>query len=209
MKKVNIIEPICYLYPHKDEIVASHPSMIGTWKVSRDLLKEKENSFFAPLLVDDIKREGMICYQSVCDILKITLNKKYQDFNWIGKQISEGDIQHQYGNLGCKVFDSIYHWNVINSLYISQLDWSWTLVNPISFKKQQSGMILDLWNRMSKNISFESIGNVFKEESFSLRKKCKDEFLNRFTHYWIDENGQIEDITKPVYSSKKIVHKSI
>ena len=205
--KIMIIEGICYLYPHKKELVATDLSMIGTWRTVLGLLNKNRNAFLAPLLVDDLKREDFIVYQTVENIVEKGINKKVKDLPWFGEQILESTIERQYGNLGCKLFDSIYHKDVLFSLFSLNLDWKWVMVHPEIFKEQQSGMLLDLWGIVSKSINFNSIGNKRQKKGDDVRNEIRDDFLSRFEHYWIDESGTIKEITKPIYLQKKIVHK--
>lgn len=206
---ISIIEGLIYLYPHKKEIFHTHPAMKGVWKTCQRLLKQKKNAVFAPLLVDDINRNGFSHVQSVDDILKEGMGRKYSDLPWLGGQIMEGKFEKQYGNLGCKAFDSLYHRDVILGLSFIGSDWTWTLVNPVNFKAQQAGMLENLWGMISEYISFPALGNIYKKDSNALRSELRDAFLARFTHVWIDDNGEVESVTKPVYRQKKITHKPI
>ena len=58
MSPITLIEGLAYLHPHQPEIVADHPAMRGVWTTCRHLLGQHQNSFLAPLLVDDISRVG-------------------------------------------------------------------------------------------------------------------------------------------------------
>ena len=204
--QLNIIEGLIYLYPHKKEIFHTHPAMKGTWRCVQKLLKQKKNSILAPLLVDDINRNGFSHIQSVDDILMEGMNRKYSDLPWLGGQIMESKFEKQYGNLGCKAFDSLYHRDVILGLILLDTDWTWTLVNPVNFKAQQAGMIENLWGMVSEYISFNELGSLQRRKGEEVRKDLRSNFLSHFNHYWIDDNGEIESITKPLYTNKKIHH---
>lgn len=207
--QLNIIEGLIYLYPHKKEIFHTHPAMKGTWRCVQKLLKQKKNSILAPLLVDDINRNGFSHVQSVDDILKEGMGRKYSDLPWLGGQIMESKFEKQYGNLGCKAFDSLYHKDAIFGLILLNQDWHWTLVNPVNFKAQQAGMIENLWGMVSEYISFPALGSLQKKDGQKVREELRSDFISHFTHYWIDDTGEVESITQPVYANKKVSHKII
>jgi hypothetical protein len=205
---IRIIEPVVYLYPHKEELLHSHAASKAMWRSCIKMLKDKD-SYLSPILIDDLKREGYIRFQSLDEILERTVNKKFSDLPWFGEMVLESSIKYQYGNLGCKLFDALYHKDIICSLFIMGQEWEWVVIHPEIFKKQQSGMILNLWKMFSDKIKFESIGNKSQIKVEDVRIRTRTEFLNRFTHYWIDNNGNISEITKPIYSKKQIIHEAI
>ena len=203
MEKIRIIEPICYLYPHKEELVVTSNSIIGVRNYCRTLLKDK-HSFLSPLLIDDLKREGYLVEQTVEDVLG-----DLSTSSCFGSPIMESNIEFYYGKLGCKLFDALYHKDVIISLYLLHSNWSWVVVHPQIFKEQQGGMLLDLWRHISGDILFNNISNKVKIKGDVLKQQYRDEFLKRFEHYWIDENGKMCEHTKPIYKGKKIIHEVI
>ena len=105
------------------------------------------------------------------------------------------------------MFDSLYHKDVLISLFLSDTDWEWIVIHPTLFKEQQSGMIENLWKLISDKINFNSLANKFKIRSDLLRSNTRIAFLNHFTHYWINEDGSIEK-TKPKYL-KNIIHEAV
>lgn len=201
-----IIEGICYLFPHKPELAAASLSMIGTWKHSLRLLARRKNTYLAPLLVDDLVRTKTVAKQSVEDILRATVQRSYASLPWFGERVLESEIEKQYGNLGCKIFDSIYHRDVILSLELLSHEWTWTMVHPTLFKTQQSGMLIELWKLMAKHINMRAVANAANLPTDTVREKLRAEFLSRFEHHWIASDGTVESVTKPVYRNKKIEH---
>ena len=205
---VVIIEPIAYVFPHKKELVATSSSMKGVWSLSVHLLKKDKNSFLAPLLIDDLRREGFITYQTIDDLLQKTLDVKYSQLAWLGESVAESDIYKQYGNLGCKTFDQIYHRDVI--LPIMTFDsWKWVVVHPVSFMGQQVGMLEGLFKLIFAGVSFSQIARAKCEKTEDVRNEIRTEFFDHFIHYWIDEDGSVSSITKPVYEHKGVSHKEV
>ena len=201
---MKIIEGICYLHPHKKELVASHPSMKGTWRTCMRLVKD--GSMMAPLLVDDIRREESFAYQTIDEILLTTIGKKYDSIPWLGNSIIESEIYKQYGNLGCKMFDSIYHREVLLMISSLSTEWEWIVVHPVIFKEQQAGMLLNLYKFIYKNINISFLAQKEVKKVDEIRDDLRNKFLDKFTHYWIDVDGNIESITNPIYNQGKIQH---
>ncbi len=201
-----IIEGICYLFPHKQELLATSLSMAGTWKHTLRLLARRKNTYLAPLLVDDLVRTKTLATQTVEGILRATVQRSSTSLPWFGEQVLESEIEKQYGNLGCKIFDSIYHRDVILSLELLSHDWTWTMVHPALFKKQQAGMLVELWKLMAKHINMRAVANTLNVSTDIVREKLRAEFLSRFEHHWIAPDGTVESVTKPVYRNKKIEH---
>ena len=204
---MKLIEPICYEYPHKEELVCTSPEMKSIWRLSLNMLDKED--FLAPLLIDDIKREGYIRYQNIENILKETVNKSFNQLPWFGIPVLESSIGYQYGNLGCKLFDSLYHKDILCSLWLTEEDWEWIVIHPESFKDQQAGMLYDLVKNLSAVMSFENIGGRRQMKAEDVRAAIRDKFLSRFTHYWIDNTGQVSSVTNPKYKSGKIQHYDI
>ncbi len=203
--KITLIEGLCYLHPHREEIMISSPSMVGVWKECLRLINSIPGSMMAPLLVDDIMREGVMGYQTVEEILDKSIKRKYSDLTWFAKPTLEGDIQKQYGNLGCKIFDSLYHRDIVLPLSMITQNWKWISMNPESFKDQQAGMLLDLWRLIYSKINVGSLtlNSTTKEE---IRDKIRLGFLGHFEHRWIGRDGLVSSITHPSYKGKKIIH---
>ena len=211
MKRVpiHIVEGICYLHPHKQELSETSLSMTGTWRHCVKILQAHNNAFMAPLLVDDLKRGGTFGEQSVESLLRVSTGKKYSALPWLGKPVMESEIERQYGNLGCKLFDAIYHKNILMARPLLSDDWKWTVVHPSSFKRQQAGMLLDLWNLVSESIDVHSLSNATKQNCIDLRTEMRSTFLSRFEHHWIRQDGTLESVTRPVYAGKRIDHQDI
>jgi len=211
MKKdtLYIIEGICYLYPHIPELCEDSLSMQGTWKHSLRLLAKHKHAYLAPLLVDDLVREKVLTEQTVDSLLAATIGKTFVSLQWFGKPVLESKIEAQYGNLGCKLFDALYHKDIIASLSLLSQQWKWIAVHPTHLQKQQAGMLLDLWQILSEHISVSAVSNKTKTRSDTLRAQLRDEFLSHFEHHWIAKDGTVENITRPIYKGKKIVHAPI
>ena len=204
-----IIEGVCYLHPHKEELSENSLAMQRTWQHSLKLASSRKNAYFAPLLVDDLVREKNFGTQSVASLLKKAVGRSYGSLRWFGKPVLESDIERQYGNLGCKMFDALYHKDVLASLELVSDDWKWIAVHPSLFKGQQSGMLLKLWNLISENIDFSAVANATRTDTASLREGLRTEFLSHFEHQWINAKGEVESVTRPAYQSKKIVQVAI
>lgn len=205
---ITIIDTLCYLYPHRPELRADAPQMKGTWQQSFKL-SQRKNTYFAPLLIDDIRRTDHGGIQTVDEIVEKALGLKYKDLRWWGKPIYESDIEKRYGDLGCKIFDSIYHRDIILSLALTRPEWKYIAVQPESFKAQQSGMLLDLWKFIYSGVNFGARANVLGLKTERLRELEREQFLAHFEHHWIGDDGTLKEITKPVYRSKKICHEKI
>lgn len=192
---IQIIEGLCYLHPHKREIVQDHPSMRGVWRTVFSMQKDP-TSFVAPLLVDDLEREASPT-QSIESILKSTIGKKYSDLTWFADPVMESEIAQKYDAFGCKEYDALYHRDILLSVMLISADWKWIVVHPDSFTDQQSGMLEDLWHLIMPS------GLKLAPE---VRAKLRDDFLAHFKHYWIDDRGVISMVTVPRYNKKKIEH---
>lgn len=208
MKEVRIVEGICYLFPHKEELHASHPAMKGVWKLCKSMLKDK-NSFLAPLLVDDIDRSEHGHKQTVENILQSTIGSSYDSLPWIGPQIIESRFEDYYGKLGCKAFDSLYHKDVMFSLTLLGEKWEWHSVNPLWFKRQQAQMHEMLWKLLLENISLPVVASKGQRTKEELTRSARDAHLSRFYHYWINNDGMLESVTQPVWEGGRIVNKTV
>jgi hypothetical protein len=197
-----IVEGLCYLYPHKPELLANSSPMKGVWKYAEQLLKNKD-SLLAPLLVDDLKREGYLTEQTIDEVLG------GRKLPMLAENVIESRIEFYYGRLGCKMFDALYHKDCLSALSLLNTEWKWIVVHPIIFKEQQSGMLLGLWKNMIDGLRFGEISNKTKVRAEDIRNYARDKFLEHFEHYWIDKDGEMVEHTKPVYQSKKIIHYEI
>ncbi len=205
MDGITIIEPVCYLFPHKEQLVASHPSMRGVWRTCSFLLKNHKRALLSPLLIDDLKRDGCICEQSIEDFM-IHTGKNFNSLPWFGEPILESTIEKRFGDLGCKLFDSRYHSTVLLPLSLLGNDWRWIVVHPIILQNQQSGMLSDLFKIIHQNVNFSSLGHFDYIKSELIKDNIREKFLNHFNYIWIDQEGRIDSRTHPVYKGGKIIH---
>lgn len=194
---ITIVEGLCYLHPHKREIVETHSAMKGVWLQCLSM-SENIDHYLAPLLVDDIERETAPS-QSVDSILLTTIGKKYDDLRWFSDPIIESEIAKKYGAFGCKMYDALYHRDILLALFAKSSSWRWVVVHPESFKDQQAGMLENLWH-----LILPGKINMSEKERTDLRTR----FLSRFEHYWVADDGTISGITHPAYKNKKVVHET-
>jgi hypothetical protein len=208
-KTLTIIEPICYLNPHKEQLVSDHPAMIGSWRYAINISRKVRGAMLAPLLVDDIDREGSITSQTVDDIITATATElSYSDLPWLGGQVIESEIEKQYGNLGCKMFDCLYHRDVLSQIALIAGDsWEWIVVHPAIFKDQQSGMLLNLWKMLEGDMNWSALSQQNMVNKDKLRAIYRDKFLSHFQHVWMDDSGEPESVTRPVFEGGKVKHK--
>lgn len=205
---VIIVEGLCYLFPHRPELVASSLVMRGVWRTCARLVKTTAGTLLAPLLADDIRRDQMLGEQTAEELLRATTGRGYESFPWFGPAMLESAIQARYGELGCKIFDSLYHRDVVSRL-APLGDWKWVVVHPQAFHDQQAGMLLELWKLISSDFNFSAFAQQRRESADTVRERMRTEFLNRFEHHWIGDDGKVVATTRPVYGQKKITHVTI
>lgn len=201
-----LIEGLCYTHPHHPELVASNSTMRGVWRKCVSLTKEK-GAVMAPLFIDDRPQEGELCIQTVNDLLQTTTGKPYESFHWLGDPLSEAELQAKHGALGCVQLDVLYHLHVLWSLALVDPDWKWIVVHPLDFKEQQAGMLTELWKRISSVIDISIMADRSRIKKEDLQSQLRKSLLNRFSHYWVDENGEVVQHTYPVYADKQVWHK--
>lgn len=204
---MELIEGLCYTHPHHPELLATHPVMRGVWRKCRSLLKP--GALMAPLLVDDRPQKGELCVQSVESLLRTTTCCGYDSFSWLGGEISEAQLQARYGALGCVQLDVLYHLHVLWSLALIRPDWTWTVVHPLSFQDQQSGMLAELWKRLSGATDIGTMADSLKASKDALRAKLRDAFLARFSHHWVGEDGRVASLTHPVWKGGEVIHENV
>ena len=204
-----LVEGLCYLYPHQPEIVADHPAMKGVWRTCLQLLNNHDDSFLAPLLIDDLRRVEDAKLQRLHSLLKRTIGRTYESLPWFGKPVMESSIAIQYGNLGCKLFDAIYHKEILLALAVCCQDWRWIVVHPATFQGQQSGMLEQLWKMVHGGLDFSLIAQRMCMGKEELIRKSKTEFFGRFIHHWIGDDGVLSRVTVPVWHNKKVHHTSV
>lgn len=204
---MELIEGLCYTHPHYPELVATHPVMRGVWRKCRALLTK--GVAMAPLLIDDRPQQGELCEQSVETLLMETTRCGYASFPWLGPEVSEAELQKRYGALGCVQLDVLYHLHVFWSLALVFPDWKWTVVHPVSFQDQQSGMLSELWKRLAGATDIGVVAGCLRASKEELRVKLRDSFLTRFSHYWVGDDGRVEAFTRPVWKGGKVSHEPI
>lgn len=204
---LQIVEGLCYVHPHQRELVACHPVMRGVWHKCVSLLKN--GTAMAPLLVDDRPQEGVICTQSVEHLIWTTTNRKYNSLPWLGERVSEASLEARYGLLGCETLDAIYHLEVLGHLSLLMQEWRWIVVHPLSFQKQQCGMLDEFLRRLGINIKIEVVAERLRKSRDTLWTEMRQSILDRFRHYWIGEDGRVCATTHPKYLRKKIVHEPV
>src|SRR3989344_4828651 len=171
---MQLIEGLCYTHPNHDALVATHPVMRGVWRKCMSLLGR--GAVMAPLLVDDRPQPEEICVQTVEELILTTTSRNYQSLPWLGKQISEADLQARYGALGCVKLDVLYHLHVLWSLAIVDPDWQWVVVHPASFQDQQSKMLEELWRRLASITSLDVMAGSLKQSRDEFRAQARDKF---------------------------------
>src|SRR3989338_9229650 len=204
---MELVEGLCYTHPHYPELLATHPVMRGVWRKCRALLTK--GAIMAPLLVDDRPQDGELCVQSVETLLTQTTNCGYVSFPWLGPEVSEAGLQKRYGALGCVQLDVLYHLHVLWSLALIYPDWKWMVVHPVSFQNQQSGMLAELWKRLAGAPDVGAIAGCLGTGREELRLKLRDSFLARFSHHWVEADGRVSAVTRPVWKGGKVLHESI
>ena len=122
--------------------------------------------------------------------------------------MAESDIFKQYGNLGCKTFDQIYHRDVLLPI-MAFGSWEWHVVHPGSFMGQQAGMLEGLFKLIYGNVNFNVIAKLEQVKTEDVRNRVRDEFYGHFWHHWIGADGNRTDVTNPVYEKKQVVFKTI
>jgi hypothetical protein len=125
------------------------------------------------------------------------IGRPYSSLPWLAESVFESTIAERYQAFGCKEYDALYHRDVMMPLTLIDPVWEWVVVHPESFKDQQAGMLGDLWKLlMPAGIRLPD----------AKRGDIRDEFLGRFTHHWVGDDGKVSLVTKPVYKNKKIIH---
>ena len=206
MGGITLVEGLVYLHPHQPEIVADHPAMRGTWAACRHLLGQHPNSFLAPLLIDNLSRNGATApVQTVEQII----GKSYESLPWFAKPVIESEIAARYGDRGCEAFDSIYHRDILLPLSISHPDWRWLVVHPVTFQGQQSGMLEKLWRIIFGGLNLAHIARKRRVTADAVRAEIRDGFLGRFQHHWIGNDGHLCAVTQPVWRGKRVVHEGV
>lgn len=205
-KSITLVEGLLYLHPHQPEIVADHPAMAGVWRLCRHLLGQHQNSFLSPLLVDDLSRNGG---RAPSQSIEQVIGKAYESLPWFAKPVIESDIAARYGDRGCEAFDAIYHRDIILMLSTIYPDWRWLVVHPETFQEQQSGMLEKLYRIIFGSLNLAHIARKRHLSADVVRAEIRQNFLGRFQHYWIGNDGHLCTVTQPVWREKKVVHEGV
>ena len=192
--------------PHQPEIYHDHPATRGVWHLCQQLLRDHPNSYMAPLLHDDICRNGG---RTTTQTVEQVIGKSYESLPWFAKPVVESKIAERYGALGCESFDALYHRDTILMLSVTHPDWRWLVVHPVTFQDQQSGMLEKLWRIIFGGLTLAHIARKRQVSADALRAEIRDAFLGRFQHFWIGNDGQLAGVTQPIYRGKKIVHEGV
>ena len=203
MADIILIEGLFYAMPHQPEIYHDHPAMRGVWRLCQQLLRDHPNSYLAPLLHDDLCRNGG---RTTSQTVEQVIGKAYESLHWFAKPVIESEIANRYGDRGCEAFDSIYHRDVILPLSVIYPDWRWIVVHPVTFQEQQSGMLEKLWRIIFGGLNLAHIARKRQATADVVRAEIREKFFGRFTHHWIGSDGHLCSVTQPVWRGKNVVH---
>ncbi len=185
---MKIVEGMFYTYPHKPELVGTHPVMGEVWRKCIALLGE--DGVMAPLLVDDRRQRGAITRQTVEGVLNHTTGKGYESFPWIASQVSEAQLEARHKTCECSTLYLEYHILVMWYLQFLSVHWTWTKVHPVYFQETNAKTLESLIKRMPGD------------------DRARSFFLSRFDHFWVEKDGGVIH-TRPVWKNGEVKHEPI
>ena len=207
--------PPLYLWPHPDLPTQAwdHPSVRSGWRITRQIEEILPDEILHHMvLLDDFNNvEGEVTDRVIADRMsalrssspEIGSSSVFAGRAFGVEQHRESDFAKSGGENTCSHLDAGFQSKKLRfQMQAAQeqgrllLDTLSVVVHPYTFKRQQSAMLGHLLGEM-KRPPFDAIS---KKD----RRKMLEE---TYRHVWVDDVGQVESITHPVWEGNKFVHR--